>query len=50
MKQIEEKINFNELSSREKDVHNILNFFNSSNKHKMEPGPICIIPDDVNTK
>ena len=50
MKQIEDKVNFNELSSREKDVYNILNFFNSSNKHKMEPIPICIIPDDVNTK
>ena len=50
MKQIEENIKFNELSKREKDVYNILNFFNSSNKHKMEPIPICKIPEDLHTK
>lgn len=35
-----------ELTSRQKEVLNIYNRFHSSNKHKMEPIPVCIFPDE----
>jgi NAD+ synthase len=44
MKQIEKNINTHYLSPREKEVYDILSYFNSANKHKMLPIPICIIP------
>tara|TARA_Y200000002_G_scaffold105966_1_gene86487 strand:- start:6105 stop:6887 length:783 start_codon:yes stop_codon:yes gene_type:complete len=34
------------LSTREKEVMNIYKLFNSSNKHKMLPIPVCEIPKD----
>ena len=44
MKQIEKNISIHNLSPREKEVYDILSYFNSANKHKMLPIPICIIP------
>ena len=44
MKQIEKNISIHDLSPREKEVYDILSYFNSANKHKMLPIPICIIP------
>ena len=37
------------ISDREKDVLKIYRSFNTKNKHKMEPIPICIIPTDLLT-
>jgi len=34
------------LSKREKEVMNIYKSFNSSNRHKMLPIPVCKIPKD----
>ena len=50
MKQVENKVQIETLSSREIEVYKILNQFNSANKHKMEPIPICIIPEHFKTK
>jgi NAD+ synthase len=50
MKQVETKAQIETLSSREIEVYKILNQFNSTNKHKMEPIPICIIPEHFKTK
>ncbi|WP_299777221.1 NAD(+) synthase [uncultured Formosa sp.] len=35
------------FSGREKEVFNIFNRYNTSNKHKMDPIPVCIIPDNL---
>ncbi|MDC0622768.1 NAD(+) synthase [Flavobacteriaceae bacterium] len=37
------------ISDREKEVLKIYKSFNTKNKHKMEPIPICIIPEDLLT-
>ena len=37
------------ISSREKEVLKIYRSFNTKNKHKMEPIPICMIPKDLLT-
>ncbi|PDH52458.1 MAG: NAD(+) synthase [Cryomorphaceae bacterium MED-G14] len=50
MKQVENKVQIETLSSREIEVYKILNQFNYANKHKMEPIPICIIPEHFKTK
>ena len=50
MKQIEKKISIHDLKPREKEVYDILNYFNSANKHKMLPIPICIIPKNIKSK
>ena len=34
------------LSEREKEVLKIYSSFNTKNKHKMDPIPICKIPKD----
>ena len=42
-------INFNKnenLSQREKKVLEIYKSFNTANKHKMDPIPVCKIPKD----
>ena len=49
MKQVENKVQIETLSL-EIEVYKILNQFNSANKHKMEPIPICIIPEHFKTK
>ena len=35
------------LSSRQKEVLNIFNNFHRANKHKMEPIPVCEIPESI---
>ena len=35
------------LSSRQKEVLNIYNNFHRANKHKMEPIPVCEIPESI---
>lgn len=35
------------LTSREKEVLQIFRKFHKANKHKMEPIPVCLIPDDL---
>ena len=35
------------LTSREKEVLQIFKKFHKANKHKMEPIPVCLIPDDL---
>ena len=35
------------LTSREKEVLKIFKKFHKANKHKMEPIPVCLIPDDL---
>jgi len=37
------------ISNRQKEVLKIYRSFNTKNKHKMEPIPICIIPTDLLT-
>ncbi len=37
------------ISDRQKEVLKIYKRFNTKNKHKMEPIPICIIPEDLLT-
>ena len=37
------------ISSREKEVLKIYRSFNTKNRHKMEPIPICMIPKDLLT-
>ena len=37
------------ISSREKEVLKIYRSFNTKNRHKMEPIPICMIPKDLIT-
>ncbi|MGJ8661837.1 MAG: NAD(+) synthase [Bacteroidota bacterium] len=41
---MEYKGNESELTSREKEVLSIYERYNSANRHKMEPIPVCIIP------
>jgi len=50
MKQVKDKVKIETLSSREIEVYKILNQFKSVNKHKMEPIPVCIIPEKFKTK
>jgi NAD+ synthase len=47
MKMVEENKNEAEFNGREKEVFKIYNRFNSSNKHKMNPIPICVIPNNL---
>ena len=35
------------LSTRQKEVLNIYNNFHRANKHKMEPIPVCEIPESI---
>ena len=35
------------LSSRQQEVLNIYNNFHRANKHKMEPIPVCEIPESI---
>ena len=50
MKQVKDKVKTETLNSREIEVFKILNQFKSVNKHKMEPIPVCIIPEKFKTK
>jgi NAD+ synthase len=47
MKMVEENKKETDFSGREKEVFKIYNRFNSSNKHKMNPIPICMIPSNL---
>lgn len=48
MKMQGEGKNENEFSGREKEVFRIFQRFNSANRHKMIPIPVCEIPDMLN--
>ena len=39
-----------DFTGRKNEVFNIYKRFNTSNKHKMEPIPICIIPDELKSE
>ena len=47
MKMVEENKNGTDFNGREKEVFKIYNQFNSSNKHKMNPIPICMVPNNL---
>ncbi|GAL70348.1 NAD synthetase [Jejuia pallidilutea] len=47
MKMDEEGKTEDDFSGREKDVFNIYKRYNTSNKHKMIPIPICEIPSNL---
>tara|TARA_R110000796_G_scaffold41772_4_gene103502 strand:+ start:83751 stop:84539 length:789 start_codon:yes stop_codon:yes gene_type:complete len=47
MKMISEGKTINDFSGREKEVFKIYMKFNSANKHKMLPIPVCEIPNDL---
>jgi NAD+ synthase len=46
MKEAENKKNSTDFSGREKEVFDIYSYLNSANQHKMNPIPVCIIPEE----
>ncbi len=47
MSQVESKVSMDDLSLREKEVLKIYLDYNRRNQHKMNPIPVCIIPEDL---
>ena len=47
MNELKKEKKGSDFNGREKEVFKILLNFNSSNKHKMVPIPICEIPNDL---
>ncbi len=47
MKSIEDGKSINDFQGREREVYEIYSKFNSANKHKMNPIPVCIIPENI---
>lgn len=47
MKMIEENKNTNNFEGREKEIIEIFQRLNKANKHKIDPVPICIIPNNL---
>ncbi|QDO92809.1 NAD(+) synthase [Formosa sediminum] len=47
MKMADEGKTIDDFSGREKEVFTIYKQYNTSNKHKMEPIPVCNIPDNL---
>ena len=47
MQKVEENKKESDFIGREKEVFKIYKRFNSSNKHKMNPIPICLIPNNL---
>jgi len=47
MKMVEENKSESDFNGREKEVFKIYKRFNSANKHKMNPIPICVVPNNL---
>ncbi|AGC75943.1 NAD+ synthase [Nonlabens dokdonensis] len=47
MSQVENKVSMNDLSTREKEVLKIYLSYNRRNQHKMNPIPVCEIPNSL---
>ena len=44
MEAVEKNLDLDDLTDKQKEIVKIYQKFNSQNKHKMEPIPVCEIP------